>query len=162
MAYLFDADVFLEAKNRHYGLDFCPAFWEWVATAHAAGQVFSIARVQTELRDADISAWARAQPDGFFLPVEDDDLPSLQAVTEWAFNQPNYIEAARNDFLSKADFHLVGQALAGGHTVVTHEGSHPESTKRIMIPDACNGVGVEWTNIFDVLRALGARFILDA
>lgn len=27
MAYLLDADVLIQAKNRHYGFDFCPAFW---------------------------------------------------------------------------------------------------------------------------------------
>jgi len=36
MAYLLDANVFIAAKNLHYGLDFCPAFWDWlVAHAHA-------------------------------------------------------------------------------------------------------------------------------
>jgi hypothetical protein len=25
MAYLLDANVFIQAKNLHYGLDFCPA-----------------------------------------------------------------------------------------------------------------------------------------
>ena len=36
MAYLLDADVFIRAKNLHYGLDFCPAFWDYlVAQAHA-------------------------------------------------------------------------------------------------------------------------------
>ena len=30
MAYLLDANVFIQAKNLHYGLDFCPAFWEWL------------------------------------------------------------------------------------------------------------------------------------
>ena len=29
MAYLLDADVFIRAKNLHYGFDFCPAFWDW-------------------------------------------------------------------------------------------------------------------------------------
>ena len=28
MAYLLDANVFISAKNLHYGLDFCPAFWD--------------------------------------------------------------------------------------------------------------------------------------
>lgn len=28
MAYLLDANVFIQAKNRHYGFDFCPAFWD--------------------------------------------------------------------------------------------------------------------------------------
>jgi hypothetical protein len=30
MAYLLDANVFIAAKNLHYGLDFCPAFWDWL------------------------------------------------------------------------------------------------------------------------------------
>ena len=30
MAYLLDANVFIEAKRRHYGFDFCPAFWDWL------------------------------------------------------------------------------------------------------------------------------------
>jgi hypothetical protein len=32
MAYLLDANVFIAAKNLHYGLDFCPAFWDWLIT----------------------------------------------------------------------------------------------------------------------------------
>lgn len=32
MAYLLDADVFIRAKNLHYGFDFCPAFWESLVT----------------------------------------------------------------------------------------------------------------------------------
>ena len=27
-AYLVDANVFIQAKNLHYGFDFCPAFWD--------------------------------------------------------------------------------------------------------------------------------------
>lgn len=30
MQYLLDANVFIEAKNRYYGFDFCPAFWNWL------------------------------------------------------------------------------------------------------------------------------------
>ena len=36
MAYLLDANVFIQAKNLHYGLDFCPAFWEWLVAKNAA------------------------------------------------------------------------------------------------------------------------------
>lgn len=42
MAYLLDANVFIAAKNLHYGLDFCPAFWEWLIERNQAGRVFSI------------------------------------------------------------------------------------------------------------------------
>ena len=30
MAYLLDTNVLIEAKNRHYGFDFCPAFCDWI------------------------------------------------------------------------------------------------------------------------------------
>ena len=37
MAYLLDANVFISAKNLHYGLDFCPAFWDWIIANNASG-----------------------------------------------------------------------------------------------------------------------------
>ena len=41
MAYLLDADVFIRAKNVHYGFDFCPAFWEWLVADGADGRAVS-------------------------------------------------------------------------------------------------------------------------
>jgi hypothetical protein len=49
MAYLLDANVFIQAKNLHYGLDFCPAFWDWLIEANAANTVFSIEKVGDEV-----------------------------------------------------------------------------------------------------------------
>jgi hypothetical protein len=49
MAYLLDANVFIAAKNLHYGFDFCPAFWDWILEKNEAGIVLSIETV---------SAWA--------------------------------------------------------------------------------------------------------
>jgi len=37
MAYLLDANVFIQAKNLHYGLDFCPAFWDIRAHSSVRG-----------------------------------------------------------------------------------------------------------------------------
>ena len=53
MAYLLDANVFIQAKNLHYSFDFCPAFWEWIDTEHAKGKVFSIEKVRDELIGGD-------------------------------------------------------------------------------------------------------------
>jgi hypothetical protein len=39
MKYLLDANVFVQAKNLHYGLDFCPAFWEWLVLMNDQGLV---------------------------------------------------------------------------------------------------------------------------
>ena len=63
MAYLLDANVFIQAKNLHYGLDFCPAFWDWLIAQNQTGQVFSIERVGDEIEagaDA-LAAWAAAR-----------------------------------------------------------------------------------------------------
>jgi hypothetical protein len=49
MAYLLDANVFIQAKNLHYGLDFCPAFWDWLIQNNTAKKVFGIEKVEDEL-----------------------------------------------------------------------------------------------------------------
>jgi len=49
MAYLLDANVFIQAKNLHYGFDFCPAFWDWIDDQTSAGSVHSIERIADEL-----------------------------------------------------------------------------------------------------------------
>ena len=49
MTYLLDANVFIQAKNLHYGLDFCPTFWDWLVDRNEAGIVFSIERVGDEI-----------------------------------------------------------------------------------------------------------------
>jgi hypothetical protein len=69
MAYLLDANVFIQAKNLHYGLDFCPAFWEWLITANAADLAFSIEKVEDEIVAGvdELSTWATARGSTFFL-----------------------------------------------------------------------------------------------
>ena len=49
MAYLLDANVFIQAKSLYYGLDFCPAFWDWLIEANADNTVFSIEKVGDEV-----------------------------------------------------------------------------------------------------------------
>lgn len=48
--YLLDSNVFIQARNLHYGFDFCPAFWSWLVEQKDAGKVASIDKVADELR----------------------------------------------------------------------------------------------------------------
>jgi hypothetical protein len=41
MAYLLDANIFIEAKNHHYGFDLCPGFWDWLKLSNTIGPVRS-------------------------------------------------------------------------------------------------------------------------
>lgn len=69
MAYLLDADVFIHAKNLHYGLDFCPAFWNWLVANNVAEMVFSVEKVGDEVQAVadELSEWAEACGPGFSL-----------------------------------------------------------------------------------------------
>ncbi len=68
--YLLDANVFIQAKNLHYGFDFCPAFWDWMIEQNGAGKVASIEKVGDELQAIadDLSTWAAVRGRAFFLP----------------------------------------------------------------------------------------------
>ncbi len=160
MPYLLDADVFISAKNLHYGLDFCPAFWDWLIGQNKTARVFSIEKVGDEVQALgdELSVWANALGDGFFLKPDATVFPSLAAVSAWA-NGQRYEPAAINTFLKVADYYLVSQALAGGHTVVTHE-VPSASMRKIKIPDACIGLGIKCMTPFEMLRRERARFVL--
>ena len=160
MAYLLDADVFIRAKNLHYGLDFCPAFWDWLMDRNAAGMLFSIEKVGDEVQAVgdELSEWAAPLGTGFFLRPDAGVFPSLAAVSTWASGQ-RYEAAAVSTFLQVADYYLVAHSHAGEHTVVTHE-IPSASTRKIKIPDACIGLGIKCMTPFEMLRTERARFIL--
>jgi len=161
MAYLLDSNIFIQAKNLHYGFDFCPAFWEWLIAGNDAGIVFSIEKVELELSSGadELAEWADQRGAAFFLQPQPSLLSALPRVSSWAMSR-NYEPAAINTFLQVADYYLVAYALVGGYTVVTHEIASI-STKRIKIPDVCIGMGIKCITPFEMLRRERARFVLD-
>jgi hypothetical protein len=160
MAYLLDANVFIEAKNRHYGLDFCPAFWDWLIRGNTDKVVFSIEKVGDEINAVkdDLTAWAKQRGSDFFLEPDPALLPALGQVSQWVTGQ-SYEPAAVSAFLQVADYYLVAHALAHAHTLVTHE-SPSNSTKKIKLPNVCLGLGIQCMSPFEMLRHEGARFLL--
>ncbi|MCD6328442.1 DUF4411 family protein [bacterium] len=162
MAYLLDANVFIQAKNFHYGFDFCPAFWDWLIASNEAQKVFSIEKVGDEIEDGydDLATWARQRGPHVFLKPDASMSIALGSVSIWATGQ-GYEPAAVNTFLQTADYYLVAYALAHGHTVVTHE-IPSSSSKKIKIPNACIGVGIKCMTPFEMLRKERARFVLGS
>jgi hypothetical protein len=161
VAYLLDANIFIEAKNRYYAMDLCPAFWDWLVRAHAAGKVFSIEKVGDELRvvDDELAGWAAQRGAGFFLPPDQQMLPSLARVSEWV-NRQEYRPAAISTFFQDADYYLVAFALAHGHIVVTQEVAS-DGVRQVKIPNVCIGMQVKCMNTYEMLRAEHARFVLQ-
>lgn len=71
------------------------------------------------------------------------------------------IPATRSGDVSRrrADYFLVGHALAKGDTIVTLEKGG--ATRRIKIPDACAALNVPCIGLFPLLKAAGVKFVLS-
>jgi Domain of unknown function (DUF4411) len=160
LAYLLDSDVLIRAKNDHYGFDLCPGFWDWLVLANDNGLVHSVEAVYTELAssDDDLAEWVRAHR-SIFLPLTAMEIPAVAAVNRWANDSADYEPAAKAEFASAADSFLIAHAVAGGHTVVTHE-RISDGRRKIKIPNAAVANGVPVMNPFQMLKAERVRFLL--
>ncbi len=158
--YLLDANVFMQAKNLHYGFDFCPAFWEWLIEQNSVGKVFSIQKVEDEIHagEDELSEWAKERGTSYFLSPDDVVAASFPEVSVWAAGQ-NYEPAAINTFLQIADYYLVCHAKAHGAVIVTHE-VPAHSVKKIKIPNICIGLGIKFMTPYEMLRLEKVRFVL--
>lgn len=155
--YLLDSDVFIQAKNFHYGFDICPGFWTWLDDAHRRGVLASVGAVAAELRahGDDLAKWAKAHKEIFI--AEDGAAANAMVEVAKSVQNPRFSPAHRNNFLAKADPLLIACARAHGHTVVTNEKRAPDS-KKPKIPDVCALLNVPTKTIFDVIREDGANF----
>jgi len=159
--YLIDTNILIEAKDVHYGFDFCPAFWDWLIERNHAGTVASVKQVADELRrkNDELKRWATARGAKFFLRPDQAVYQSFDRVEDWA-RRSRYTLDAVEEFLQVADCWLVARALAYKDIIVTHE-VPSDSTHYIKIPDACIALGIKKPmNPYDMLRREGARFIL--
>lgn len=162
MSYLLDANVFIQAKNLHYGLDFCPAFWQWLINQHARGCVFSIDKVADEINAGQdkLTEWVKDHGYSLFCKTDTSISALFPKVSAWATRQ-KYEQGAIDTFLQTADFFLIAHALAREHIVVTHE-KQENSPKKIKIPNVCIGLGLHWMTPYAMLREAKAKFILGS
>lgn len=158
--YIIDSDVFIQAKNREYRFGFASAFWKWILDAHAAGMVFSTAKVFAEInagkRTCPLRGWASSKvPTGFWLPDSHDKavMKVYPNVMSWAYGLGQFTPRALADFSSskKADAFLVAVGIAKGHIIVTHEGESTNTVNRVMLPHAAHSLGVGTMNLYDLL-----------
>lgn len=164
MTYLIDSDVLITAKNSYYAFDLCPGFWQSLLAKHQAKQVYSLDRNRMELQqgrdDDDLVRWVtESVPGTFFLSTKQADV--VAAYTEvmlWAQRNPQYFDNAKAKFATGADGWLVAYARTNGCVVVTLEESRPESRNQIKLPDVCLEFGVQYENVFTMLRALQVQY----
>ena len=160
--YLIDSNVFIEAHRHYYAFNLCPGFWKSLVWLHGQDRLLSLDKVKDEItRESDeLVAWAvNTMPDtGFAVSKEDDVLEWFGKMQVWAQGQPQYTDAAKEEFASVADAWLIAYARAYGLILVTHEQYKPDVKRRVPIPNVCKAFDVPHVNTFEMLTALTIRY----
>lgn len=161
MNYLLDANTYIQAKNQYYGMDICPAYWDWLDLQFEQGLVASIDMVGIELKDGkdELAQWAKDRP-GHFLKNDDEDTQRVFAEIIETVMAGDYTPGNRDNFLAKADPWIIAKARTMGAIVVTHESLGAPNTKKVKVPNICQQYEVAYINTFELLRELQARFIM--
>jgi hypothetical protein len=156
MAYILDANVFIDAKNRYYRFDVCPGFWDWLVYAHEKDLLLSVKQVRDELleRGDKLSLWCKTHRKLFVDTNDGKTFDSMKSLSAWVAQ--NYQPAAQAKFLGDADFALVAFAGAHSHTVVTNEVF--SNGFEVKIPNACKFMEVKPVTPFEMLAELKVKF----
>ncbi len=163
MLHLLDANVFITAKNTYYDPALVPAFWSWLEDQARRGTVASTDLVYDELKagDDDLAEWVKDHRDSLFRFESSSKAVAAHVASlgKWA-KAEGYKPHAVEEFmdLPRADPFLVGVGAEFGHVVVMLEIPAGSKRKKVKIPDACDHLGVQWENTFEMMRGLGARF----
>ena len=158
MDYLFDTNIFIESKKR-MPFEIWPTFWTRMTELINSGQIHSIDKVKNKIdRGGDeLTDWIRNHaPKGFFLGEDFSVIQKLSETLSWAKSCPiGFTQAAIKDYADVADSYLVATAAAKKMILVTFEKSNPNLRNRVMIPDACDAIGVTSCDLNSVFSNLG-------
>jgi predicted nucleic acid-binding protein len=159
--YVLDANAFIQAKRKFYGLDFCPGYWATLIWHQQQGRLCSIDKVQDEiLRGADDrAAWVEQQFGA--AAFADTPTPEVAAVYSqmltWVMAQQHFHESARLEFQQVADGWLAAYAKVSGCILVTLEEYDPLRRNKVPLVNVCRAFDVETITPFDLLRRLDVK-----
>lgn len=164
MRHILDSNTFIEAKNRYYGMAFCPAYWMWIRKQHHALEVGSISFVADELKrgNDELADWVKVNADIFMDISDAATQQAFSLVAEAVSKQaPSMKNGAFEEFMSGADPWLIAKAMTSNAVIVTHESFNPANKKKFLIPNICELFQVDCLDTFELLEKLDAKFILS-
>ena len=142
MEYLFDTNIFVESK-KNLPMDIWPTFWTKMTSLINSGNIHSIDKVKDEIDKGgdELTNWIHENaPRGFFLKQDASVMAKMAETIAWVQNNPVGFSQT---------------AAAKDMVLVTYEKSNPQRRNRVMIPDACNAIGVRSCDLNTALRELG-------
>jgi len=159
--YVLDANAFIQAKRRFYGLDFCPGYWNTLVWHQQQGRLCSIDKVGNELlRGADdLAQWSGQQfGAAAFAETSTSEVAGVYAqMLAWVMAQPHYHDSARVEFQQVADGWLAAFAKAKGYVLVTLEEYDPLRRNKVPLVNVCRAFDVVTITPFELLRRLGVK-----
>lgn len=159
--YVLDANAFIQAKRRFYGLDFCPGYWQTLIWHQQHGRLSSVDKVQDELLRGgdDLAEWVEQQFGA--TAFADTTTPIVAGVYSqmlaWVMAQPQFLDSAKAEFQQVADGWIVAFAKASECVIVTLEEYDPVIRKKVPMPNVCRAFDVETITPFEMLRRLDVR-----
>jgi hypothetical protein len=165
--YLLDTNAMVAPYRSYYRFSFCPGFWDFLDSQFEKMETISITKVHDEItrnKDA-LTTWLNEKLDKklFTDTTKDADVVNkYDEVARWVFDNPQFLDSAKREFLQveAADPWICAYAAVHGSTVVTAEVSRPQARKRISLADVLQAFGVTYVSVFDYLESQQARFIL--
>lgn len=156
--FLLDANVFIEAKNRYYGFDILPPFWDWLDQKRIDDEISSVLPVYDEIQKGNdnLASWVkdRKGPD-WWLPVSDKEFQKEYIeIVSWVMAQ-DFTEPAKDAFLAGADPWLIAASKALGASCVTHEKMDLLRKSKVLIPVVSRQFNVSTLDTFELIRGFG-------
>jgi len=163
LSYILDANSYIQAKNFHYRMRFCPGFWDWLDSSFQKGHLSSISMVYKELSEYgdELSAWVKERQHHFVSVDDEQTQIFFGRIADHVMNLPLPKQNEKIRFLEGADPWLIAKAATTGKTIVTHEVPVPGNSQKIKIPNICRDFDVPYLNSFDLLDTLQARLVME-
>lgn len=167
LCFLLDTNCFIESSKTYYPFCYAPAFWDALIYGHRMEMIYTLSEVKKEILEKgdEIRDWIEQAnvPATFVQNMTDAGIQNYADMQKWVSRHPHFSPSEKSEFAEKrTDGYLVAHAKATNMVVVTQEKLiiDPNTTK-IKIPNLCQQFGVKYTNLFDMLKQLNVRFILE-
>jgi predicted nucleic acid-binding protein len=161
--YWLDASVFIQSYKGPYSFSLAPGFWSSLDKFAEAGVIRSPMEVHDELMEKleakdRLALWAKDRKDCLFTVADESVQARYAEINAHVRSSFDPVGAAK--FMADADSWLIAHALAeGGSVVVTLE--VPKGGIAVKIPRICQNFGIPSINHYQMLDALGVRFVVN-
>ncbi|MBI1183261.1 DUF4411 family protein [bacterium] len=153
--YCLDANVLIQAWQKYYNPKFCPDYWEILIELGKHGRIFIPELVFEEIvrTEDDLSKWLKASN----IPIAKISEQVTKHIRMILEDYPLLVDNTKARSL--ADPWVIAHSLSQNATVVTKEEKVTAiNSKRIKIPNVCDGMGVRCINDFQLIDELNINF----